>query len=87
MLTTLPEAEAALFGDEEKLFEFRGKTDLEYQTLAARFSFVGGPLEEYILYYSREDVQKFWDFVPGEPHLVKSVVGFTAAKRCANRQT
>ena len=57
ILEALPPYEAELYSREENVIETKGKTDIEYQAIVKRYSFVGGTQVEYIIYFGREDVQ------------------------------
>jgi len=75
----LPKYELEFYQHEENLVEFQGKSDIEYQAIVRRYSFVGGTDIEYGTYFSRKDAQAQWDFVKIDK--VKCVNGMTAVHK------
>ena len=62
MLEVLPHEDAIYYKEESHVVESNGKSEAIFRQIEEHYGFVGGSVEEYLLYLGRADVQRLWEW-------------------------
>ena len=62
MLHALPDEDSRYYSQEAHVVDWDGKSVVCFKEIEERYGFIGGTLEEYVRYLSREDVAHLWEW-------------------------